>query len=63
MEILINFQKKNLLIYEEVIMDTVQRFTSEFLLRKAIHMMKRKGFVIHTRSEYCGVIDVTWRKL
>jgi len=44
-------------------MDTVQRFTSEFLLRKAIHMMKRKGFVIHTRSEYCGVIDVTWRKL
>jgi len=40
-----------------------QMFTSDYLLRRAQHLMKRKGFVVQTRSEYCGVIEVTWRRL
>jgi hypothetical protein len=40
-----------------------QKFTSHFLLEKACKSMKRKGFVIGTRTEYCGLIEVTWRSI
>lgn len=40
-----------------------QTYTSEYLFRKAEHMMKRKGYLVNTKMEYCGVIEVTWRKI
>lgn len=39
-----------------------QRFASEYLLRRAIHKMKKLGYVVATRMEYCGLIEITWRK-
>ena len=40
----------------------MQTFHSQYLLRRAEQMMKRKGYAVAMRREYCGVIEVTWRK-
>lgn len=38
-------------------------YASDYLFRRAERMMKRKGYLANTKSEYCGVIEVTWRKI
>jgi hypothetical protein len=40
-----------------------QRFASEYLLRRAEQKLLKQGYKIATKSEYCGMIEVTWKKL
>lgn len=40
-----------------------QTFSSDYLFRRAEHLMRRKGYVVQRKSEYCGVIEVVWRKI
>jgi len=41
----------------------MQTFRSEYLFRRAEQMMKRKGYAVQKKVEYCGVIEITWRKI
>lgn len=41
----------------------VQKFASEYLLRRAEQKLLKQGYKIATKSEYCGMIEVTWKKI
>lgn len=40
----------------------VQHFNGQYLYNRARLAMKRKGYLPGLVSEYCGSIEVTWRK-
>lgn len=40
-----------------------QQFTSKFLFDRAVRSMKGKGYAVATLKEWCGLIEVTWRKI